>query len=130
MTTGRAEAVEDAAGPPHVDAHHHVWDLSVRDQPWTRELPALRRDFRMADLAPELQAHGIDATVVVETVNSVDETVDLLRLHARDARVAGVVGWADLTAPDLASTLDRLRAAEGGTGLVGLYRLAVSGAVA
>ena len=25
--------------PMKVDAHHHVWDLSVRDQPWTAELP-------------------------------------------------------------------------------------------
>ncbi|MFE4956005.1 amidohydrolase family protein [Streptomyces sp. NPDC056653] len=120
MTTDRAEAADSAARPPRVDAHHHVWDLSVRDQPWTRDLPVLRRDFTMTDLAPELDAHGIDATVVVETVNSADETLELLRLHARDSRVAGVVGWADLTAPDLAGTLDRLRAAEGGTGLVGL----------
>ncbi|MFD8870564.1 amidohydrolase family protein [Streptomyces sp. NPDC059590] len=120
MTTDHAEAAEGVAGPPRVDAHHHVWDLSVRDQPWTRDLPVLRRDFTMTDLAPQLDAHGIDATVVVETVDSADETVELLRLYAHDTRVAGVVGWAELTAPDLAATLDRLRAAEGGTGLVGL----------
>ncbi|GGZ15229.1 amidohydrolase [Streptomyces olivaceoviridis] len=120
MTTDPAEATDSVVRPPRVDAHHHVWDLSVRDQPWTRELPGLRRDFTLADLEPELDAHGIDATVVVETVDSADETVELLRLYARAGRVAGVVGWADLTTPDLAATLDRLRAAEGGTGLVGL----------
>ena len=42
MTTDRAEAAGSVAGSPRVDAHHHVWDLSVRDQPWTRDLPALR----------------------------------------------------------------------------------------
>jgi L-fuconolactonase len=25
-----------------IDAHHHVWDLAVRDQPWTATLPHLR----------------------------------------------------------------------------------------
>ena len=25
-----------------IDAHHHVWDLAVRDQVWTRDLPVLR----------------------------------------------------------------------------------------
>jgi L-fuconolactonase len=114
MTTDRAER------SPRIDAHHHVWDLSVRDQPWTRELPALRRSFDMADLEPELDAYGIDATVVVETVDSAAETVELLQLHAHNPRVAGVVGWADLTAPDLADTVHRLRTGPGGTGLVGL----------
>ena len=43
MTTDSAEAAEGTAGPPRVDAHH-LWDLPVRDQPWTREPPILRRD--------------------------------------------------------------------------------------
>jgi L-fuconolactonase len=37
-----------------VDAHHHVWDLTVRDQPWTAELPPLRRSFGFAELCPAL----------------------------------------------------------------------------
>jgi hypothetical protein len=38
-----------------IDAHHHVWDLSLRDQEWIngRELAPLRRDFTLADLEPE-----------------------------------------------------------------------------
>lgn len=105
---------------PRVDAHHHVWDLTVRDQPWTRDLPALRRTFALTDLTPQLDAYGIDATVVVETVNSAEETAELLALHAGDPRVAGVVGWADLTAPGLARTVRGLRTGPGGSGLVGL----------
>ena len=32
-----------------VDAHHHVWDLAVRDQDWITgpELRPLRRNFGM-----------------------------------------------------------------------------------
>jgi predicted TIM-barrel fold metal-dependent hydrolase len=35
-----------------VDSHHHVWDLAVRDQPWTEGLPPLRRSFSVDDLRP------------------------------------------------------------------------------
>ncbi|MGQ4406688.1 amidohydrolase, partial [Streptomyces hayashii] len=37
-----------------IDAHHHVWDLSVRDQEWITgpELAPLRRGFTLADLEP------------------------------------------------------------------------------
>ena len=51
-----------------VDAHHHVWDLSVRDQDWIPEDSPLRRTFTVADLAPEARAAGVDRTVLVQTV--------------------------------------------------------------
>jgi L-fuconolactonase len=37
-----------------VDAHHHLWDLGVRDQDWITgpALAPLRRDFLLADLSP------------------------------------------------------------------------------
>jgi predicted TIM-barrel fold metal-dependent hydrolase len=37
-----------------VDAHHHLWDLSVRDQDWIAgpALAPLRRDFPLADFQP------------------------------------------------------------------------------
>jgi predicted TIM-barrel fold metal-dependent hydrolase len=38
-----------------VDVHHHVWDLTVRDQPWTTELPPLPRSFGFAELCRHLQ---------------------------------------------------------------------------
>ena len=45
---------------PIVDAHHHVWDLSVRDQPVLDQprLAPLRRNFLLADLEPEAAAQG------------------------------------------------------------------------
>ena len=105
---------------PRVDAHHHVWDLAVRDQPWTAGLPALRRSFGMADLRPHLDAHDIAATVVVQTVTVTDETPELLALAAEEPLVAGVVGWVDLTAPAVAEEIARLRALPGGDALVGV----------
>lgn len=105
--------------PGRVDSHHHVWDLSVRDQPWVADKPLLRRSFAFAELAPLLDAHDIDATVVVQTVVEAAETPELLALAAREPRVAGVVGWVDLAAPDCAERIAGLRAAPGGDRLVG-----------
>ncbi|MBM2614492.1 amidohydrolase family protein [Actinoplanes sp. LDG1-06] len=90
-----------------VDAHHHVWDLSVRDQPWTRELPALRRTFTFGDLEGDLDRHGIDGTILVQTVTVAAETPEMLALAHAHARILGVVGWADLTAPDVAERIPR-----------------------
>jgi L-fuconolactonase len=112
-----------AAVTPHlVDSHHHVWDLSVRDQEWITgdALAPIRRDFSLADLLPEARAAGVTATVLVQTVTAADETPEFLALAADSDLVAGVVGWTDLTRPDVADTLARLRELPGGQHLVGI----------
>lgn len=48
------------------------------------------------------------------------ETPGMLALAATDDLVAGVVGWTDLTAPDIADTLSSLRELPGGEHLVGM----------
>lgn len=108
--------------PRIVDAHHHVWDLSVRDQDWItgEELAPLRRDFTLADLEPEARANGVCATVLVQTVTVPEETPEFLALADGSDLVAGVVGWTDLTAPDIADTLAALRELPGGDRLVAL----------
>jgi L-fuconolactonase len=105
-----------------IDAHHHVWDLSVRDQPWITgtEMAPIRRSFSVADLRPSAQAAGVDATVLVQTVTVAEETPEMLALAAADSLVAGVVGWADLTSPAVADELARLTAERGGEYLVGI----------
>lgn len=103
-----------------IDAHHHVWDLSVRDQPWTRDISGLHRSFDLAELRPQLTANDIDATVVVQTVTVADETPELLALAEAEPVIAGVVGWVDLTAADVADQLAALRDLPGGDRLVGI----------
>jgi L-fucono-1,5-lactonase len=104
-----------------IDAHHHVWDLAVRDQDWiTGELAPLRRDFSIADVEPDARAAGVTGTVLVQTVAVAEETPEFLALADRHELVAGVVGWTDLTDPGIAEALAALAAHPGGRHLVGI----------
>ncbi|WP_320773007.1 amidohydrolase family protein [Streptomyces sp. CRN 30] len=105
-----------------VDAHHHVWDLSVRDQDWITgpALAPLRRDFGVADLEPLARAAGVERTVLVQTVTVPEETPELLALAAEHELIGAVVGWTDLTSPGVTDELDRLRALPGGRYLRGV----------
>lgn len=105
-----------------VDAHHHVWDLRVRDQDWIAgaELAPLRRNFLVSDYERVAAAAGVTASVVVQTVTVPGETPELLELAGASALIAGVVGWVDLTAGDVADRLAALRAMPGGAWLRGV----------
>ncbi|WP_328461976.1 amidohydrolase family protein [Streptomyces sp. NBC_00448] len=98
-----------------IDAHHHLWDLGRRPQPWLKgdALEPINRTFALSELEPLLDAHDIAATVVVQSSSSLDETRELLAIaRGSHGRIAGVVGWADLTDPDgLPAVLTELAAA-------------------
>ncbi|MFE6786724.1 amidohydrolase family protein [Streptomyces sp. NPDC057680] len=114
--------VSTPRGPLVVDAHHHLWDLSVRDQDWITgpALAPLRRTFTERDLRAETDPAGVAATVLVQTVTVADETPEMLATARDSDLIAGVVGWTDLTAPGIADTLAALRAQPGGEHLVGI----------
>ncbi|MCA1377375.1 MULTISPECIES: amidohydrolase family protein [unclassified Bradyrhizobium] len=105
-----------------VDAHQHFWDPARADYPWMEadELAPIRRAFGPADLAPLLQANGIEASILVQCRSALEETEEFLRIADATPSVIGVVGWADLTDAALGETLDRLRALPGGDKLVGI----------
>jgi L-fuconolactonase len=106
---------------PAIDAHQHFWDPARADYPFlTDELAAIRRAFGPDDLRPHLAAEGITTTILVQTRSSVEETREFLGLAAREPFIGGVVGWVDLTAPDVTEAIDGLRAVPGGEHLVGI----------
>ena len=67
-----------------VDAHHHIWDLSVREQSWMvgPAMDPLRRNFSIDDLAPLAAATDVTATVMVQTVGVPEETPEFLAVAA------------------------------------------------
>jgi L-fuconolactonase len=92
-----------------VDAHHHFWDPSRREYVWMgEELAPIRRPFGPGDLRPLIAAAGVDKTVLVQTISSVDETREFLDVAAATDFVAGVVGWVELTSPSVTDTLASL----------------------
>ncbi|MEV0069153.1 amidohydrolase family protein [Amycolatopsis sp. NPDC050768] len=97
----------------HVDAHHHLWHPAAHPQPWLDQpaLAPVRRPFTVRDLRLATLGTRVTRTVLVQALGSAVETEQLLALS--DPLVAGVVGWADLTTPEL--DLTRFR----GTRLVG-----------
>src|SRR5262249_20841712 len=89
MTTSTDPGGTTAPGrrSPVVDAHHHLWDPARADYPWlTDELAPIRRRFGPEDLLPLLDAAGVDATVLVQTRSSVDETLEFLATAASTPR--------------------------------------------
>lgn len=94
-----------------IDAHQHFWRLSRGDYAWPNDSVApIFRDFGPDELLPLLDAAGVRQTVLVQATDSVAETEYLLQIARRCDRVAGVVGWVDLAAPEAIATIDRLRA--------------------
>lgn len=108
---------------PKIDAHQHLWDLSRRDQEWTKDTPAIHRSFLEEDLTPLLIENGVDATVLVQTINDSVETEEFLALADKSDVIRGVVGWVDLGSNDVSDHIAGLQRLPGGQRLVGVRHL-------
>ncbi len=84
------------------------------------EVAAIRRPFGPDDLRPLLGANGVDKTVIVQTVSSLEETREFLATAAATDFVAGVVGWVDLADPSVGDTIAQLQRGLGGRFLMGI----------
>ncbi len=92
-----------------IDAHHHFWQMGKYDYVWMSEdMGVLYDSFGPQDLGFVLEANGVDRTIVIQTISSVDETRWFLELAAQNEFIAGVVGWVDLTDPAAGDLADEL----------------------
>ncbi|MDP9375732.1 MAG: amidohydrolase family protein [Chloroflexota bacterium] len=102
-----------AARTPTVDAHNHFWDIERSDLYWMApeapELARLRRSFTPPDLKPEMDAVGVDRSVIVQAARSRRGNLWWLELAERYDYVGAVVGWVDPEAPDVGTVLDEYR---------------------
>ena len=94
-----------------IDAHQHFWQLADRRGAWPPpQLTAIYRDFHPGDLQSVLHQHGIEKTVLVQSMPNEDDTRFMLGLADRHPFIAAVVGWADLKAPDAPARIAALAA--------------------
>ena len=105
-----------------IDAHHHLWDPVRHEYPWMDgdALAPLRRAYTVDDLW-EVTDGRVAHTVLVQTISDERETAEFLATAgANNGLIKGVVGWVDLTAPDVADRIAALRGGPGGERLVGI----------
>ena len=108
MNDRAALAAADRLPPFRVDAHQHFWEIESGAYDWPTPADGpIHRNFGPDDLRPELEASGIDRTVVVQAVNTLADTDAMLAAAAAHAWIGGVVGWVPLDrVKDAADAID------------------------
>jgi L-fuconolactonase len=107
-----------------IDAHQHYWRYDPVAYAWIDDtMRVLQRDFLPDDIAPHMAPLGFERAVAIQASLTHEETAWLLDLAGRDRRVAGVVGWVDLQADDVA---DRIAKVAAHPRLVGLRHIVQS----
>ncbi|WP_018558594.1 MULTISPECIES: amidohydrolase family protein [unclassified Streptomyces] len=91
-----------------IDAHVHLWDRAVDPQDWidAETMAPIARDFGPRDLSGMLASTGLGGAVVVQSSNSLDESIRLAGLES--SAIAGLVAWVDLAA-EVGPQLDKIR---------------------
>ncbi|MCR8655940.1 amidohydrolase family protein [Paenibacillus endoradicis] len=87
-----------------VDAHQHFWNLEKVEYPWL--IPAhgsIYRTIEANELEPLLQTNGIDKTVIIQAMDSYEDTDYMLETAEQFSWIAGVVGWVPLNKPEEAA---------------------------
>jgi L-fuconolactonase len=105
-----------------IDAHQHFIFPSRIHYSWleSENLKPLQRDFTPDDLRFELEKNKVRKTILVQTRHSLEETHEFLEIAADTDYVAGVVGWVDLTDPELETNLKTLLESKNGVWLKGI----------
>ena len=108
---------------PIIDAHCHLWDLGMDRHPWLRptggaiqalgDLDAIRRNYLVDDYRRDAANQNVVASVHIEAAwdradDPLAEIKWLETLNKSLGVAAGYIGFADLTAPNVAAVLDRV----------------------
>jgi L-fuconolactonase len=95
-----------------IDSHHHIWWVANRPHAWsTPQLQRqLDRDFTPAELHGEMRQAGVDGTVLIQSLNDLQETQEYLDIAIATPWIRGVVGWVPLDNPmEVEAAIDVLR---------------------
>ncbi len=92
-----------------IDAHQHFWHPGRGDYDWMpKDDPVLSRPYGPAELWPQLQALGVEGTILVQAAPTVAETEYMLGIADAVPWVLGVVGWVDFERPADLAEMKRL----------------------
>lgn len=87
-----------------VDAHQHFWNLDRISYSWlTPEFDSIYRTIEPPELKPFLERTGIEKTILIQAMDSDEETEYMLEKAAFYPWIAGVVGWVPLDEPNEAA---------------------------
>ncbi len=93
---------------PIVDTHMHFWDLDRFEYEWLGpEWGILNRSYLPDQFKRELEGAGVDHGVFVQANHLQAENDWVLGLAEENDWIAGIVGWVDLTDPNVDAVLDR-----------------------
>ena len=85
----------------NIDAHLHFWNLETGHYPWlTPEAGPIFRTFTPEEVIPQLGAAGVGGAVLVQAMDSYEDTDSMLAQAGTYDFVAAVVGWVPLERPD------------------------------
>jgi len=91
-----------------IDSHQHFWVYTPQGFEWiSTGMEVLKQDFLPENLEPLLESSSLDGSVVVQAMQTLEETHWLLELAEASSFIKGVVGWVDLCSPDVQQQLDR-----------------------
>ena len=90
--------------PRRIDAHLHLWDLTVSEYGWLGpQFGPLYASWSAEQAEPELRRAGIDGAILVQAEDSRVDTQFMLDNADANDWVLGVVGWVQLDSTDAAS---------------------------
>lgn len=83
-----------------VDTHVHIWNLQRSAYNWLKLAPGLlNRDYDLDIIEEERKTAGIDAGVLVQADNSLEDTALMMEAAHTHEWIRGVVGWLPLLNP-------------------------------
>lgn len=86
-----------------IDAHQHFWNLDKIKYSWLNpSFKEIYRNIEPPELIPLLKTTGVDKTILIQAMDSFEETDYMLSQAAMYPWIAGVVGWVPLNEPDIA----------------------------
>jgi len=90
-----------------IDSHVHFWKYGPVKDAWiTNDMKVIQRDFLPADALHVFAKNDVDGCVAVQADQSESETRFLLDLAAKNDFIKGVVGWTNLTEPNIDEVLE------------------------